>query len=411
MDLDAPLRGVFAGLPRVLLAELGEERVLELAEEPGRLEAVFYDVISEATETAAHELEDRLKRDGPEMLARRRAETRGFEERLARRWARAFDLAEMVMVIAYEAGEAFNEKHRFKAEADNDLTFAVLVRLHARACRIAEEVLTLLKAGFGQAALARWRVLHEVAVVSSFISRHDRDTAERYLLHENIESRRAMEELQARVDRLDAEPIAEEELRETKETVDELVSRYGNKYAAPYGWAHKALVEEDPKYAKERITFSVIEKVVSLDHLRPYYRMASHGTHANPKGILFTPDLLNGEPEVLLAGPGSTGLADPGQCALISLNLVTATLLMYRTGESAPLVLTALLRLVDEAANAYVETQRAVDNGEDRPHYGPIARFRYRATPQLAVARQRARRLVAKARSTVRSTGTTSSAS
>lgn len=127
--------------------------------------------------------------------------------------------------------------------------------------------------------------------------------------------------------------------------------------------------------------------------------MASHGVHANPKGILFTPDLLESEPEVLLAGPGSTGLADPGQCTLISLNQVTATLLTYKTGESAALVLVALLQLIDEAASAYVETQRDAENSENVPHYSGFARFRYWAAPRLAVARVNVGTRVAVARS------------
>jgi hypothetical protein len=337
------------------------------------------------------------------MLARRRSERRGFEERLARRWARPFDLAEMAMVVAYEVGEEFNAKHHAHAAAENDLVFAVLVRLHARACRIAEEVLTLLKAGFGQGAMARWRVLHEVAVVAYFIADHGQDTAERYLLHEGVEAWRAMEEFQARVDRLNEEPFTEDQLREAKERFDDLVARYGKKYAGPYGWAQKALADEDPKYENQRITFSDIENAVTLDHLRPYYRMASHGVHANPKGILFTPDLLPAEPELLLAGPGSTGLADPGQSALISLNQVTATLRTYKDGgEATGIILVALLDLIDEAAEAYVATQIDVENARNLPSYGIVARLRFRLMPTLAVARVRTRRFLAAARQRMR---------
>jgi hypothetical protein len=251
VDLDAQIRAAFEELPNALVAELGEERALELAEkEPQRLREAVEEAVKEATEAGGYLLAGRLKKDGPLMLARRRAERDGFEERLARRWARPFDLAEMAMVVACEAGEAFNEKHRQEAGADKDLVFAVLVRLHARACRIAEEVLALLKAGFGQAALARWRVLHEVAVVASFISERDQGTAERYLLHANIEAWRAMEELQRRVDRLDVEPFTEDELRNAKDVVDQLVERYGTKYAGSYGWAHAALVAHDATYEK-----------------------------------------------------------------------------------------------------------------------------------------------------------------
>lgn len=386
------MRAALRDLPNVLLAELGEQRAIELAEnEPEKLNTLVREVTRGVTYTGGHELATQLKRDGPAMLARRRAERRAFEERLSRRWARPFDLAEMAMVVAYEVGEEFNAKHQEQAEADSDLIFAVLVRMHARACRIAEEVLALLRAGFGQAALARWRVMHEVAVVASFIADHDQDTAEGYLLHENIEAWRAMQELQVKVDRLDAEPFTEEEQREAEEVFNELVARYGKKYAGPYGWAQKALASHDARYDKERVTFQTIENAVSLDHLRPYYRMASHGTHANPKGILFSPDLIETQPEVLLAGPSSTGFADPGQCALISLNQVTASLLGYKQGEAVGVILVALRDLMDEATSAYVETQSDVENERDLPRYTTAARLRYRFAPRLAVARVRAR--------------------
>ena len=387
VDLDAPMRNLFDRLPDMVLDAMGEERFVELSRaDPDRLEAAVHEAVAAATARSGRALAEHLKYDGPPMLARRRAERRGFERRLARRWARPIDLAEMALVVAYEAGEAFNATHRPQAAAQGDAKFEVLVQLHARACRIAEEILVLLKAGFGQAAQARWRALHEVAVVALFIKQHDQDTAERYLLHENIEGYRALRELEPLTARLDHDPISDAEIRAAQEAYDDLVARYGPKYAGPYGWAHAALVSDDSAF-NDRVTFATLEEAVELDHLRPYYRMASHGTHANPKGILFTPDLMSSQPPILLAGPSSTGFADPGQSALISLNQVTATLLTYRTGESAPIVLTALLRLIDEAAHAFVETQHAVEASDCTPRYGPLARRVHLLEPRVAEAR------------------------
>lgn len=235
-DLDAFMRRLLDGFGDKLVAKLGEDRAVELAEkEPERLQALIDDAVMGIIATSGQGLVEQLKQDGPAMLAHRRAERRGFEERLTRQWARAFALAEMAMVVASEAGDTFNEKHRPQAIDDNDLVFEVLTRLHARACRIAEEVLTLLKSGFGQAALARWRSLHEVAVVAWFIEEHGQDTAERYLLHEHIESWRAMDEMQVSADRLDLEPFTEEELRDAQAIKDDLTARYGQAYAASYG--------------------------------------------------------------------------------------------------------------------------------------------------------------------------------
>jgi hypothetical protein len=57
--------------------------------------------------------------------------------------------------------------------------------------------------------------------------------------------------------------------------------------------------------------------------------MASHNIHANPKGVLLKLGLLE-ESQALLAGPSNAGLADPGDCAALSLTQVSTTLLLLR---------------------------------------------------------------------------------
>jgi hypothetical protein len=147
-------------------------------------------------------------------------------------------------------------------------------------------------------------------------------------------------------------------VRDAEETVDRLRERYGKAYLGAYGWAAAALAAHGTQFSKPA-TFADIERDVELDHMRPWYRMASHPTHANPKGITFTPDVLPSRP-VLLAGPSATGLAAAGECALVSLCQVTATVITYKFGESAPLILGALRHISHEGQEAFATTQRAV---------------------------------------------------
>ena len=57
-------------------------------------------------------------------------------------------------------------------------------------------------------------------------------------------------------------------------------------------------------------------------------RMASHGVHANAKGVTWSLDLLPGDQgQILLLGPSLVGLADPGDRTLASLVRVAATTL------------------------------------------------------------------------------------
>ena len=132
----------------------------------------------------------------PQIIAERRADRAGFEARLYARWRRALDLFEAIMVIAQESGQEFNQKHRAGASQNEDHVFDALSRLHARACLIASEVLALLRSGHASGAHARWRTLHELAVVAYFIEKHGEEVAERYLLHYMVESAKSAEEYQ-----------------------------------------------------------------------------------------------------------------------------------------------------------------------------------------------------------------------
>lgn len=80
-------------------------------------------------------------------------------------------------------------------------------------------------------------------------------------------------------------------------------------------------------------------------------------THGNAKGVLFNPDFSG---DGVLAGPSPEGLGDPGHCALISLNQLTTTLLTLDSGPSMPLVIGTMLRLGDEAGDAFLAAARAL---------------------------------------------------
>ncbi len=345
----------------------GLERALEgltpdqLAKLENNVEDVISTAVSQAIEDSAKGLVERLKQDAPGMLEHRRGWQAKFETRLAEHWGPAFDLAEMVMKVAFEAGEFFYEKH-VPPDGQHDFVFEALSRLLARACRIAEEVLVLLRAGYGQAGLARWRALDEVAIVADFIAENGDDCAERYFAHEAVETWRAMLEFQQHAESLGETPYSEGEVEATKRRFDALIEHYGSRFGGPYGWAQAALAAKDPRYSKQNATLAAIELSVGTQHMRPYYRMASHGIHANPKGITWTPDLLPTDGRgSLLTGPSPAGLADPGHSALISLTRVTATTLASKKGEATGLIILALLQLTDEAGEAYLQAHRDLE--------------------------------------------------
>lgn len=157
------------------------------------LDKIYQEYIAEVEKLAPRIIDEMtspilpgVKKDMPSMLRAHRKEMKGFEKRLHSDWKIPFDLLEAFLIMAFEAGNEFNKEFRKgEAEAQNYI-FDALTRLHARACQIASEVLVLLKSGFADGAHARWRSLHEVTVVASFIKTHGNEVAERYLLHNVI---------------------------------------------------------------------------------------------------------------------------------------------------------------------------------------------------------------------------------
>ena len=78
----------------------------------------------------------------------------------------------------------------------------------------------------------------------------------------------------------------------------------------PYGWAAPVFNDRPPQ-------FGGLQERVGLADWRGYYRMASHGTHANPMGVTWNIQDL-ADTNMAWAGPSNAGLVDPAQCSLIA---------------------------------------------------------------------------------------------
>lgn len=330
----------------------GEKELDELYQEfVEKIQELFPEILEEMTVPILAG----LKKNMPAMLKARRKDMKGFEQRLNGDWKKPFDLFEAFWVLAFEAGEDFNNEFRKdKAEVENYVLEA-LTRLHARACQIASEVLVLLKSGFADGAHARWRSLHEIAVVASFIKTHGNEIAERYLLHDNIESYKAATLYQKYYQALGDEPITQEEYDSIKAVRDKLVARFGKSYKNNYGWASSMLNKDDP-------SFSDIEENSGLDHLRPYYKLASHNVHANPKGVMFRLGLMGNKSNILLAGPSNFGFTDPAHGTAISLGFITVTLLTTKPTIDNLVICRILLKFESEIGDEFLKVQKEIES-------------------------------------------------
>jgi hypothetical protein len=286
---------------------------------------------------------------------------REFAVRLAERWGEGLDLCELVRQFALEAGAEYHGEHR----EDGRLQHGVLARLHARACLLAGEILALLRLGYASGAHARWRALHEVAVIGWFLAAGDEELSQRYRDYEHVESLAAARDYQRNAEALGYEPLSTEEIEEMEATVDDLCRSYGPLFKKRYGWSAQQFGHAP--------AFREIEEAVDLAHLRSYYRMASHPIHAGPKAITFDIGLMD-DARVMLAGPSNAGLADPGHAMCISLSQVTTAFLNQTPGVRHIITLRVLLELADRAGNALIAAHKRLEEDEaalDRDGEGP----------------------------------------
>ena len=342
--------------------------LLELAEAGDLQDDLNAERLDAMYQRAAEELTRPVIENPGRALAEERGQRAGFEARLAARWGRPLDLFDLTVEQALEAGRWINTRWRPRAAACQDQKFEALIRLHGRAVMTANEVQVLLRAGYSTGALARWRTIHEIWVVSSVLGDHDQEVSRRYLVHNAVESMKGEEEYEETWEALGFEP-PDWTLAKRDELRASLRDDFGEPFLRDYGWAAPLFGDRAPRFRQ-------IQELAALDHWRGYYRMASHGTHANPKGISWNIQ-GSGRADVIWAGPSNAGLVDPAQCTLIALANVTVGLLRYAVNElmtgddELPDQCLALVRqqavlvLMDRAIEAFAATHDKQEREEE----------------------------------------------
>lgn len=331
------------------------------------LDARLTHVFDNAPEAMGAVLFENLKADTAAMLEDRAALRAGFQERQRQKWGAAFDKLRALIEAAIELGGEFSQQYGQEAAMHNDFLFDALRRLHARACLLANETHWMLEGGFASGAMSRWRTLHEVSVIAFFLRQHGQAAAERYLLHEGIESFQAARKYQEHYKRLGEVPFSAAEFQKLQDRRDDLCRRFGKDYDKDWGWAADALKAKS-------VTFTDIEKSLNMDHMRPYFKWACYGSHAGSKGLHYDLGNVLTPPDkpVLLAGPSDAGLADPGNLAAMSLFQVTVCLLTHHMTLTTLVVLNALNRMSEEVQAAFIDADAKLKGETDRLHAAEV---------------------------------------
>ncbi|WP_113154820.1 DUF5677 domain-containing protein [Nitratireductor sp. OM-1] len=315
------------------------------------------EVVTNAASETAHEIFKTLKKNWPAQKTWQDGERAPFEINLEFRWGQAFDYYRMLLTAAREKGEEYHRKFQKSRAKRNRHKRAALSRLHARACRVAEEILVLLKAGFADGAMARWRTLYEITTVATLISEYDDELAERYLLHEVVEAKRALDAYEKNYADLGYRPPSKREAANTRRAFDAVKERFGKPFCEPYGWAAHHL-KINGKW------FSDLEKAAQRSHMRSHYKFASQNVHAGTKGIMDQLGLIDSR-DMVLAGPSNAGLEEPGQNAAISLVQITVLLFGPNWKFDDIIMIKVFLKLQEKAVESFIKISRQLKRDEN----------------------------------------------
>jgi hypothetical protein len=319
--------------------------------------AVILDV---ARRTAKSVLKD-LRCRWPSENTLQEADLSGFRERLEERWGKPIGQLRMLLTMSREWCRGAHERESAGKSNKSADVRGLLIRLLVRACQVTDEIVCLLENGFADGAMARWRTLHEIAVVAAVISEHGGSMAERYLAHQAVESKRAMDKYLACYKQLGYKPLSARAQRKVLTNYNEAVAQYGNSFKSDYGWAASHL-------KKERPTFADLESAAGRAEMRAHYQMGNDNVHAGVKSMFVRLGLLLEDYTGLLSGRSNAGLTEPGQNTAHTLARLSVLVCMSEPNFDDLVVGQMMLTLRDEIPRSFHEAEKRLrrDDKESR---------------------------------------------
>jgi len=291
-----------------------------------------------------------LKLSWPTEAALQQNDFREFRKRLEERWGIPLSQLRMLLTIAREwCQETCNRDRSLKIDKQLDLR-DILIRLLVRACQVTDEIICLLENGFADGAMARWRTLHEIGIVAAVISQHGEDLVERYVAHQAVESKRAMDKYTKSCEELGYKPMSERACKKINKAYEAAVARYGAEFKGDYGWAAAHL-------KKKRPTFADLEVDADRAEMRAYYQMGNDNIHAGVKSMFVRLGLLEDYTD-FLGGRSNAGLMDPGQNAAHTLTQIAVLVCLSEGNLDDRVFAQVMMNLRDEIPRSFHQAHR-----------------------------------------------------
>lgn len=308
------------------------------------------DAVMGALEAAGDSIFESLRERWEIEYLAQQYELEGFQDRLEEQWGEGLAYLRMLLTCCREIGRNTSTRHARSKSKRYLYRRWVLVRLHTRACQVADEIICLMGNGFADGAMARWRTLHELSVVATLIAGGDEELAERYILHDAVEVKRQADNYDATQVELGFPPIKKKPREAIDQKFKSAIDRFGPEFAHPYGWAAKHLNHRRP-------TFKELQIAADRAAMSSYYKLASFNVHAGARSLFFNLSTM-GDQDILIAGRSNAGLLDPGSRVPHTLVLITSLYAGSTKDFERLAELKGLLRLRDAVVPAFERADR-----------------------------------------------------
>jgi hypothetical protein len=198
-----------------------------------KLKEFFMNSIKDIPQSIFQNLMD----DPSKILNDNREYQKGFEKRLYELWKETIDLFEVFINLSLDAGQQKKDK-LCRGKDIGNAKYLALIKIHARALIISNEVITLVKGGYADGAHARWRSLYELAVVSFFLKDNEEYVSRRYLDHQTMKRYKELDDYQQHCTKLGYKPFTHKEIDTMRKEYEELICKHGEefKYKNGYEW-------------------------------------------------------------------------------------------------------------------------------------------------------------------------------
>lgn len=287
------------------------------------------------------------------MLQKQEVDFQGFRNRLYVRWKIPIDLFECMIRVSLESVETHRKMIDFDMKKDERIQSTVLIYIHARSIQISNEIISLLKSGYADGANARWRSLHELAVISLFLRHNSAEVSLRYLEHDTIKRFKEAKDYKVYCRKLGYVSLQTREFNSIRKSYKRLCKKYPDNFQGDYGWI--------PRHLLNNRNFRELERHVKLDYLHPFYNLSCNAVHGGARGFYRLGLMESKQNKILLIGSSNYGLADPLQNAGVSLLHITVSMLSLNPNLESMIGMYVMLNYQFEIAREAVKAQKSIE--------------------------------------------------